>query len=123
MRLIILMISALIMSFFLNHCGDDPAGATTNINDYVIAGVGGNEPSLSFPEETGSYTVNSEYSYNNIGQIIAMDLFFTFIETNNTYDIKVKNIERDSTGKTVSYSASVSAEVNGKTISGTINYP
>ena len=95
------------------------------IADHVRLGVSQGEPSFSFPKESGGGSVTNSFSnitYSGLGQIVSFDLSVTYSSSGNQYDIQTSNIVRTS-GNTTRFTASITATIGGRTLSGTLNYP
>ena len=85
-------------------------------------------PEFEFLEEEEDGTYNARITnvvYGAHSQAVSYDAFYTFSSTSNTYKIIVTEITRTYIkyypGGT--YTADITANVNGKTISGTLEYP
>jgi hypothetical protein len=62
-------------------------------------------------------------TYDTYENIIRFKVKYIFTSTGNTYDFDVTGIIRDNQGRTEEYRADITADVNGKTVSGILTYP
>lgn len=84
------------------------------------------EPCFSFLKETRTADDTLCYSninYSGLGLMTSCYVTITFHQSGNDYSIQVSNIQRDTLANTTSYTASITAIINGKKISATLNYP
>jgi hypothetical protein len=61
--------------------------------------------------------------YDTYERIMSFNVYYTFTGTGNVYDFYINDIIRDNQGRTEAYKADITAEVNGKTVSGILTYP
>jgi len=118
---------ATVISLLNNNCekDDDKEETKKAIAEYVTLGVSSNQPSFTFPKESGEGYWSSIYTniqYNNLSQILSYSLKVT-CPSDNVYNILVSNIQRNSSGTPTSYKADITAIYNGQTISGILYYP
>jgi hypothetical protein len=62
-------------------------------------------------------------AYDTYDRVDRFKVIYSFSHTSNTYDFDVKDIIRENQGQTQEYTADITADVNGKTVSGVLTYP
>jgi hypothetical protein len=61
--------------------------------------------------------------YDTYDRVIRFQVSYSFHATDNSYDFDITDITRDNQGQTLEYTADITADVNGKQVTGLLTYP